>query len=230
MKTQNLQGILLAAAMALPLATWAEGIVDEAPGAPGQGQRADDRRGPPPGGPEGLQEEGGPRGGPHGGPGFGPHFGPGPGFSPGPRDGGDVPPYLHGIALTEAQQDKIFAILHGQVPYLREQSRAQEKADRALFELHGATKYDDAAAVKLAQAAAQADANITLAHLRTEQKVLAVLTAEQRKTLDERRNAHRAGRNDGRRDGSNPDHDNGRKDDRKDGRKPGPDANRPTNQ
>jgi Spy/CpxP family protein refolding chaperone len=182
--TQNLQRLLLAAVLALPLAAMAD--IDEAPGKgpAGQGPRADDRRGPG-AGPALHDDEEGPRGprgdGPGRGPEHGPGFGPGPGF-----DG--VPPYLRGIELTEAQQDKIFAIVHGQVPYLREQARAAEKADRALFELHGAAKYDDAAAVKLAQAAAQADANITLSHLRTEQKVLAVLTAEQRKALDERRN------------------------------------------
>ncbi|WEF34707.1 Spy/CpxP family protein refolding chaperone [Pseudoduganella chitinolytica] len=94
-------------------------------------------------------------------------------------------PFLRGPDLSEAQQDRIFALVHGQAPYLREQHKAHEKAERALFELHGAAKYDDAAAVKLAQAAAQAMANITLQHLRTEQKVLAVLTAEQRKQVEE---------------------------------------------
>jgi len=97
---------------------------------------------------------------------------------------GDVP-FLRGVELTEAQQDKVFAILHGQVPYLREQHKARDKAERALFDLHGAAKYDDAAAVKLAQASSQAMANITLQHLRTEQKVLAVLTPEQRRQVED---------------------------------------------
>jgi Spy/CpxP family protein refolding chaperone len=97
---------------------------------------------------------------------------------------GDVP-FLRGVELTEAQQDKVFTILHAQMPYLREQHKAREKAERALFDLHGAAKYDDAAAAKLAQASAQAMANITLQHLRTEQKVLAVLTPEQRKQVEE---------------------------------------------
>ncbi|WP_338761507.1 Spy/CpxP family protein refolding chaperone [Massilia sp. METH4] len=165
--TQNLQRLLLAAVLALPLGAMADNPLDEAPGeGPGQGPRG---HGPA------MREEDGPRGPRGEGPGFGHGF-----------DGAQ--PYLRGIELTEAQQDKIFAIVHGQVPYLREQARARDKADRALLALHGAGKYDDAAAVKLAQAAAQADANITLSHLRTEQKVLAVLTAEQRKQLDERGN------------------------------------------
>ena len=181
--TQNLQRLLLATVLALPLAALAQGNGDEdrddgPRGGHPDRARADDRRGPGPV----LQDDDGPDDGPRGPRGEGPGFGPGPGF-----DG--VPPYLRGIDLSEVQQDKIFAIVHGQVPYLREQAKAREKADRALFALHGAAKFDDAAAVKLAQAAAQADANITLSHLRTEQKVLAVLTAEQRKSLVERINA-----------------------------------------
>ncbi|MBB3220046.1 Spy/CpxP family protein refolding chaperone [Pseudoduganella umbonata] len=183
--TQNLQRFLLATVLALPLAALAlgngdEGFDENQPDNQRDGQRigprADDRRGPA------MHGEDGPRGarGDGGGQGFGPDAGPA-------FDG--VPPYLRGTVLTEAQQDKIFAIVHGQVPYLREQARAREKADRALFELHATAKYDDGAAVKLAQAAAQADANITLSHLRTEQKVLGVLTAEQRKSFDERRSA-----------------------------------------
>jgi len=181
---QNLPQLLLAAAMALPLAAYAAedapptpgfgpggpvGAVG--PGAPGIQAPMMDGAGMPP--PPGLD---GPRGGRHDGPrmdGPGP-FGHGAGF-------------LRGIELTEAQEDKIFTILHSQAPYLREQHKAEEKALRALHELRDAAKFDDAAASRLAQAAAQAHANITLAEIRTHQKVLAVLTPEQRKALDERK-------------------------------------------
>ncbi|TWI69358.1 Spy/CpxP family protein refolding chaperone [Pseudoduganella lurida] len=189
MKSAPLNQFLLAAALALPWAMSATSAASAAPamdggeGAPGQGPQAGERRGRPPGADMGPRGEAGPRGhGPGRGPGFGPDGDPdaGPGF-----DG--MPPYLHGLDLSEAQEDRIFTILHDQIPYLRQQDKARDKAEHALFELHGAAKYDDAAAVKLAQAAAQADANITLSHLRTEQKVLAVLNAEQRKELAERR-------------------------------------------
>jgi protein CpxP len=181
MNTPHLDKLLLAAVLAVPLA--AAAMDSGAPAGPDAGPRAGERRGPPPDAgmdPRDADERDGPRG--HGprGPGFGPERDAGPGF-----DG--VPPYLHGLALSEAQQDRIFLILHDQIPYLRQQDKARDKAEQALFALHGAAKYDDAAAVKLAQAVAQADAGITLSHLRTEQKVLAVLTAGQRSTLDERR-------------------------------------------
>lgn len=166
----NLLCALAAATLALPLTSHAAVDGDDAGGPPRAPMHAPMHGTPG----DARDDEGdGPRGpgrpGPHG-----PAFG-----MP-----GDVP-FLRGVDLTEAQQDRIFTILHGQVPYLREQHKAREKAERALFGLHGAAKYDDAAAVKLAQAAAQAMANITLQHLRTEQKVLAVLTAEQRKQVEE---------------------------------------------
>jgi len=127
---------------------------------------------------EAVQPVGGrpPMGGPHGAmPGGHPgHFG-----APGM-------PFLHGLDLSDSQEDKIFQLMHSQAPYLHEQQRAHEKAMRALHDMRNADKFDDAAAAKLAQAAAQAQANLMLAHIRTHQKVLALLTPEQRKQLDER--------------------------------------------
>lgn len=178
-KTNKMLTLLAAAALALPLASRA--AVDGEDGGPA---------------PRGFKGPGGPEARPlpqrPEGPGEGEDFdrprGPPPIGMPGPGTPYGVPygePFLRGLALTEAQEDKVFAILHGQVPYLREQHKAHEKAERALFALHGAARYDDAAAAKLAQASAQAMANITLQHLRTEQKVLAVLTAEQRKQVED---------------------------------------------
>jgi Spy/CpxP family protein refolding chaperone len=160
-KKTNLQYLLLTAALALPLATLATNV--PAP-APEQGQRGD---GP---GPDGSHPRGAPYGPPPGGPGMmhrEPHF-------------------LHGLDLSEAQQDKVFTILHGQEPYLREQGKALRKAQEALHALGRADKYDDAQAGSLAQAAAQAMSNLELQRVRTEQKLLAVLTPEQRKQLDQR--------------------------------------------
>ncbi|MQA18760.1 Spy/CpxP family protein refolding chaperone [Rugamonas rivuli] len=111
--------------------------------------------------------------------------GPGPGFRGGmpPLGGpgmGGRPPFLHGVELSEAQQDQVFAILHAEQPYLREQGKAAAKAHDALRALGRADKYDDAKAAALAKEAATAMANIALQHVRTEQKLLGVLTPEQR--------------------------------------------------
>lgn len=99
---------------------------------------------------------------------------------------GPRPPFLHGVDLTEAQQDKVFAILHAQAPYLREQGKAAAKAHEALRAMARAEQYDDAKAAALAKEAATAMANIALQHVRTEQKLLAVLSPEQRKKLADR--------------------------------------------
>lgn len=189
---QNLPRLLLAAAMALPLAAYA---AEDAPPMPGFGPGGTGgpggAAGPGVGGPgaPGIQAPmmdgagmppppgvGGPRGRRHEGP-----------RMEGPGEFGHGAGFLRGIELSEAQEDRIFIILHGQAPYLREQHKAEEKAMRSLHELRDAAKFDDAAASRLAQAVAQAHANIMLAQIRTHQKVLAVLTPEQRKALDERK-------------------------------------------
>ncbi|MQA37340.1 Spy/CpxP family protein refolding chaperone [Rugamonas aquatica] len=170
----SVHNILLAAAMALPLIASAGAARADDMGADGgrppmmhaapdqDGQRGPGREGPEHG-------DRGPGPGFHGMPPFG-----GPGM-------GGHPPLLHGLELSEAQQDQVFAILHAEQPYLREQGKAAAKAHEALRALGHSDKYDDAKAAALAKEAATAMANIALQHVRTEQKLLAVLTPEQRK-------------------------------------------------
>jgi Spy/CpxP family protein refolding chaperone len=160
--------VLLAAVLALPLLSMGGAAHAEEFGA--------DR-------PPMAQDEHGPRGPEHDGPGpFGPNRGPG--FGPG------RPPFFHGLELSEAQEDKIFAIIHAEAPYLREQSKAAAKAREALRALAGADKYDDAKAAALAKEAATAEANIALQHVRTQQKLLSVLTPEQRKKQADEKPRH----------------------------------------
>jgi Spy/CpxP family protein refolding chaperone len=184
MKNQQLRfhNILLAAAIVLPLgglglAKAADVLGDMPSAAPhgerravgeqcGGGQPGAHR---PPHGPEGIPPSAGM---PPMGPGF---------MAPG------EPLMLRGLDLSEAQQDKVFALLHAQVPYLREQEKAAAKAHEALRTLAGGAQYDDAKAASLSQTAAQAIANIGLQHARTEQKLLALLSPEQRKKLAESR-------------------------------------------
>ena len=112
--------------------------------------------------------------------------GPPPGFGHGP---GRLPPFLHGIELSEAQQDKVFAATYAQAPLLREQEKIAFKAHAQLRELAGSSAYDDAKAGALANTAAQAMAKISLLHARLEQQLLAVLTPEQRKQAQQRRDS-----------------------------------------
>ena len=166
MKTNKLYltKLLLAMAMALPLCA----------GAVGANEIEDHHSGMQHGGPDRDGPDDGPRG--QGGT---PPFGP-----PGMVGGVGRPLFLRAVVLSEAQDDKVFAILHEEKPYLREQGKAAAKAQEALRDMAGADKYDDAKAASLAQAAATAMANISLQRVRTEQKLLALLTPEQRKKLD----------------------------------------------
>ena len=107
---------------------------------------------------------------------------------PGPPPG--LPPFLHGIELSEAQQDKVFAATYAQAPLLREQEKIAFKAHAQLRELAASSTYDDAKAGALANTAAQAMATISLQQARLEQQLLAVLTPEQRKQAQQRRDSH----------------------------------------
>jgi Spy/CpxP family protein refolding chaperone len=118
-----------------------------------------------------------------GGPGWHGFGGHGPG-APGP----DMPfGRMHGLKLTEAQQDKLFAIMHAQAPQRREHEKAIRKAHEALHELGHADKFDDAKAAALARDLGQAVAAEALLQARTEAQALAVLTPEQREQLRQRR-------------------------------------------
>jgi Spy/CpxP family protein refolding chaperone len=90
---------------------------------------------------------------------------------------------LHRLNLTEAQQDKLFAIMHAQAPQRREQDKAIRKAHDALRELGRADKFDDARAGALSRDLGQAVAADALLQARTEAQIQAVLTPEQREQL-----------------------------------------------
>jgi protein CpxP len=136
---------------------------------------AHDFRAPPPPGP-----------GP--GPGMGPEMGPGFGFSPGMGAGlGAPPPFLHGLHLTDEQQDKVFAIVYAAAPAVREQGKALHKAHEALHELNQSDQYDESRVKSLAEAAAKAESQMTVLRMRTEHEIFALLTPEQKKQLEEHR-------------------------------------------
>jgi periplasmic protein CpxP/Spy len=137
----------------------------------------------PPQGPDGGQAGrcGGPDVHAFRGPPPGPEFGPpGVGF-------GAAPPFLAGLHLTDEQQDKVFAILYAAAPAMREQSKALRKAHEVLRDLNESPQYDENRVKGLADSAAKADSELTVLRARTEHEIFALLTAEQRKQLEEHR-------------------------------------------
>ncbi len=102
----------------------------------------------------------------------------------GPGMGGEMMlPHLRGLNLSEAQRDKIFEIMHAQAPLMREKAKAVRKAEDDLRALAAADDYSDAKARALADTAAKAISEMSLARARAERQVSEVLTPEQRKQL-----------------------------------------------
>jgi len=114
----------------------------------------------------------------------------------GMHDGGGMR-MLRGLDLTDAQRDQIFQIHYAQMPEMRAQRMAARAARKELRDLALAPEYDAAKAKAAADAYAGASAQLALMRVDSMRKVLAVLTPEQRKQLEERRaqwQARRGGR------------------------------------
>jgi len=117
-------------------------------------------------------------------PGFDGPMGPGGGMMHGEHHahhGPGMMPLLRQLDLNEAQQDKVFAIMHAQAPLMREQAKIAHKAHAELRELGFAEKLDDAKARSLADTEGRAHAEMALLRSRTAQQIFALLTPEQRK-------------------------------------------------
>jgi Spy/CpxP family protein refolding chaperone len=87
--------------------------------------------------------------------------------------------FAPGVALTEVQQDRAFAIMHAQAPQRREldkQVRAAHDALRAL----STGPFDETRASSQAQALGRAVAAQELLHARTQAQLMALLTPDQR--------------------------------------------------
>ena len=118
----------------------------------------------------------------------------------GPGMGGEMmPPHLRDLNLNEAQRDKIFEIMHAQAPLMRDKAKAVRKAEDELRALSSASDYSEARARALADTAAKAMSEMTLARARAERQVFEVLTPEQRKQLADMKatGEPRRGRGDG---------------------------------
>ncbi len=122
---------------------------------------------------------------------IGPH-GPAMEMPPGPH--GDLPqpgmmpelappPFLHGLDLSEAQQDRIFNILLADAPLLREQEKLAHKSGQELHALLEQDQFDEGKIKSLADAQARAMAQLMVLHARGMHQILAVLTPEQRTQL-----------------------------------------------
>lgn len=90
-----------------------------------------------------------------------------------------IPPYLKDIVLSEAQQDKIFAILHAEVPVMRENEKQKRKTFDALATLTQANALDEKQAQQLAEKLGNLTREAIFNRTLTEYKILSLLTPEQ---------------------------------------------------
>lgn len=90
------------------------------------------------------------------------------------------PHYLHGITLTSEQEDKIFALNHAEVPKVREQLKQRQQLHQELRQVSQAAQFDEAKAKTITDKLATLEKDSALNRARTENKVLTVLTPEQR--------------------------------------------------
>lgn len=156
-----------------------------APGGPGEEGPGADERGPG----EGPRHHGFCPSGP-GAPGPATPFAGGP-FAGGPFAGAPFSPgplgHLRHLDLSEAQQDKLFAIMHAAAPQQRAQMKAERKAHEALRALGGSPRFDEAKANAAARDLGQAIAAGAVLRARIESQVLALLTPEQREQMQRHR-------------------------------------------
>lgn len=98
---------------------------------------------------------------------------------------GPMPPFVHGLNLSENQRDGIFKIMYEQMPLVREKLKQARKSEEALRSLTMSNQYDEAKAKSLAQAAADDMATLSLLRAQSEHQIYALLTPEQRKQVEE---------------------------------------------
>lgn len=94
---------------------------------------------------------------------------------------------LRGLDLSESQRDRLFEIRHQQAPAMHAQMKDLRQAREALRELGRADRFDEPRARALSRRIADATAALAMLRAQNEQRVRAILTAEQRAQLDQRR-------------------------------------------
>jgi periplasmic protein CpxP/Spy len=104
---------------------------------------------------------------------------------------------LHRLDLSEAQQDQIFELMHAQAPAMRKQMKTLRQHEAALQTLKKTPDYSEAKAKELIINMTQQRADMEMARLQVERKVMEVLTPEQRQQLTEMKPGKRDGRGPG---------------------------------
>lgn len=97
-----------------------------------------------------------------------------------------LPPFLHGLDLSEEQRDRIFDITYAQIPERRKQQRELHKLKAQLRELPLSADYDAGKVKKLVDSETRLRAEQQLKMADVHHRIYQVLTEAQRKQLAER--------------------------------------------
>lgn len=106
---------------------------------------------------------------------------------PGVMEGMPLPPFLHGLNLSDNQRDRIFDLIHAQAPTKRDQAKVIHKTQIELHRLSMSGEYSEAKAKALSEVNAQSMAVMAQMHARTDNQIYQILTPEQRKQVEEQK-------------------------------------------
>ena len=129
-------------------------------------------------------------------------------FDEGKQGAMGIPPHLKGLDLTEAQQDKVFAIMHAQAPNMYEDHKQHRKLIEELRALSQADSFDQAKANQISDQLGKLEKDKAINMATNQAKIFALLTPEQRKKMREQKMSE-PGFGNGHDHGSDNGHDHG---------------------
>lgn len=93
---------------------------------------------------------------------------------------------LHGVKLTEKQQDQLFKLKHDAEPLFHEKMKALRQTHDSMRQASSFTNYNPAKVRQLAEVQAKQMAELHVLRIEQKHKAFALLTPEQRKQVLER--------------------------------------------
>lgn len=104
-----------------------------------------------------------------------------------------VPPHLAALNLSEAQQDKIFELMHAQMPKARQADKQRHQLMGELNKLSNAVSYDEIKVKQISDRLAAIEKETLLNRAAKDHEIYQILTPEQRKQLDAVKLSHEEG-------------------------------------
>lgn len=100
-------------------------------------------------------------------------------------DARGVPPHLAALNLSETQQDKIFELMHAQMPKARDAEKQRHQLTTELHKLSSSDAYAESQAKQIAEKLAVIEKERALNRAAINHQVYQMLTPEQRKQFGE---------------------------------------------